>query len=141
MDRARLAQALTELYGRSVRIERDARGLYVGTNHRLPPDMGLTVGTPMTSIQCDQLLSQDIDAAWQQVLACWPEADEYPEVIQQTLAHLAFERGAKLADPHVFVVLVDNGDWRGAAMVLEQTQWAHAHYDRARRLVAWLRAA
>lgn len=140
MDRARLEQHLTEAYGSECTIRTDARGLVVGTNHRLPSDCGITVGTRLTSLECARLLAHDIDTAWSQVLTLWPAADEYPELAQQVLAHLTFAVGAKLDTATALVALVDHQDWRGAAMALEQTQWAHGQWDQAARLVAWLRA-
>lgn len=82
-----------------------------------------------------------MEQAWQQVLAIWPHAETaIPELVQQTLAHLAWELGAKLATAHALIAAIDHGDWATAAVKLEATTWAHHHWERAARLVGWLKA-
>jgi GH24 family phage-related lysozyme (muramidase) len=142
MDRRRLVQALTETYGRTLVVEQDGRGLYVGVGHRLTPDMGITRGTTITSLECEQFLYHDIEVAWQLVLSCWPDqAAAFPEIIQQALALLAWEIGPSLRNATSFLATIERHAWQEAAETLKHTKWAHARWDRAQTLVARLQAA
>ena len=143
IDRKRLEKQLAIDEGREVKVYRDTLGfLTVGIGHKITPLDGLHAGDEINDERVDSLFAADLDAAITYVEKYIPSSyNGQPEAVQEALINMCFNLGigGLMKFPHFLADLAAK-NYEAAAHELETSLWYNQTGDRAKRIVAAIRA-
>lgn len=123
--------------GEVLHVYPDSQGIATaGVGHNLPAHgINLPVGTPITQAQCDQWLSEDINAATNTLVKHLPWVTTIDLVRHASLINMTFNMGIfKLLTFHHFLGYMESHSWNLAALAARQSVWFNEVGARAVRI-------
>ena len=145
MNKDKLRQELAEDEGCKYEIYLDHLGLPTfGIGHLVvegDPEHGQPVGTAVDEERVRQVFSLDIASTLDECQVLYPDFDELPEEAQLIIANMMFNMGRpRLSKFKGMKAGVDAKDWNRAADEMVDSRWYDQVTNRAKRLVARMRA-
>lgn len=145
MNKDKLRQELAEDEGCKYEIYLDHLGLPTfGIGHLVvegDPEHGQPVGTAVDEERVRQVFSLDIASTLDECQVLYPDFDELPEEAQLIIANMMFNMGRpRLSKFKGMKAGVDAKDWSRAADEMVDSRWYDQVTNRAKRLVARMRA-
>ena len=105
------------------------------------PEHGQAVGTPVDEERVRQVFSLDIASTLDECKVLYPDFDDLPEECQLIIANMMFNMGRpRLSKFKGMKAGVDARDWNRAADEMVDSRWYDQVTNRAKRLVARMRA-
>ena len=145
MNKDKLRQELAEDEGCKYEIYLDHLGLPTfGIGHLVvegDPEHGQPVGTPVDNERVRQVFALDIASTLDECHVLYPDFDDLPEEAQLIIANMMFNMGRpRLSKFKGMKAGVDARDWNKAADEMVDSRWYDQVTNRAKRLVARMRA-
>ena len=145
MNKDQLREELVEDEGCKFEIYLDHLGLPTfGVGHLVvedDPAHGQAVGTPVDEERVRQVFSLDIASTLDECKVLYPDFDDLPEECQLIIANMMFNMGRpRLSKFKGMKAGVDARDWNRAADEMVDSRWYDQVTNRAKRLVARMRA-
>mgnify|MGYP003111289753 FL=1 len=145
MNKDKLRQELAEDEGCKYEIYLDHLGLPTfGIGHLVvegDPEHGQPVGTAVDEERVRQVFSLDIASTLDECQVLYPDFDDLPEEAQLIIANMMFNMGRpRLSKFKGMKAGVDAKDWNRAADEMVDSRWYDQVTNRAKRLVARMRA-
>ena len=145
MNKDKLREELAEDEGCKFEIYLDHLGLPTfGIGHLVvegDPEHGQPVGTPVDNERVRQVFALDIASTLDECHVLYPDFDDLPEEAQLIIANMMFNMGRpRLSKFKGMKAGVDARDWNKAADEMVDSRWYDQVTNRARRLVARMRA-
>ena len=145
MNKDQLREELAEDEGCKFEIYLDHLGLPTfGVGHLVvedDPAHGQAVGTPVDEERVRQVFSLDIASTLDECKVLYPDFDDLPEECQLIIANMMFNMGRpRLSKFKGMKAGVDARDWNRAADEMVDSRWYDQVTNRAKRLVARMRA-
>ena len=145
MNKDKLRQELAEDEGCKYEIYLDHLGLPTfGIGHLVvegDPEHGQPVGTAVDEERVRQVFSLDIASTLDECQVLYPDFDDLPEEAQLIIANMMFNMGRpRLSKFKGMKAGVDAKDWSRAADEMVDSRWYDQVTNRAKRLVARMRA-
>ena len=145
MNKDKLRQELAEDEGCKYEIYLDHLGLPTfGIGHLVvegDPEHGQPVGTAVDEERVRQVFSLDIASTLDECQVLYPDFDDLPEEAQLIIANMMFNMGRpRLSKFKGMKAGVDARDWNRAADEMVDSRWYDQVTNRAKRLVARMRA-
>tara|TARA_R100000234_G_scaffold85472_1_gene54469 strand:+ start:73 stop:525 length:453 start_codon:yes stop_codon:yes gene_type:complete len=145
MNKDKLREELAEDEGCKFEIYLDHLGLPTyGIGHLVvegDPEYGQPVGTPVDEERVRQVFSLDIASTLDECQVLYPDFDDLPEEAQLIIANMMFNMGRpRLSKFKGMKAGVDARDWNRAADEMVDSRWYDQVTNRAKRLVARMRA-
>jgi len=105
------------------------------------PEHGQEVGTPVSESRVIEAFEQDIETVLSDCTKLYSDFDDLPEEAQLIIANMMFNLGyPRLSKFKGMKKGVDNRDWNTAADEMVDSAWYRQVPNRAKRLVARMRA-
>ena len=145
MNKDKLREELAEDEGCKFEIYLDHLGLPTfGIGHLVvegDPEHGQPVGTPIDNERVRQVFALDIASTLDECHVLYPDFDDLPEEAQLIIANMMFNMGRpRLSKFKGMKAGVDARDWNKAADEMVDSRWYDQVTNRAKRLVARMRA-
>ena len=145
MNKDKLREELAEDEGCKFEIYLDHLGLPTfGIGHLVvegDPEHGQPVGTPVDNERVRQVFALDIASTLDECHVLYPDFDDLPEEAQLIIANMMFNMGRpRLSKFKGMKAGVDARDWNRAADEMVDSRWYDQVTNRAKRLVARMRA-
>ena len=145
MNKDKLRQELAEDEGCKYEIYLDHLGLPTfGIGHLVvegDPEHGQPVGTAVDEERVRQVFSLDIASTLDECQVLYPDFNDLPEEAQLIIANMMFNMGRpRLSKFKGMKAGVDAKDWNRAADEMVDSRWYDQVTNRAKRLVARMRA-
>ena len=145
MNKDKLREELAEDEGCRFEIYLDHLGLPTfGIGHLVvegDPEHGQPVGTPVDNERVRQVFALDIASTLDECHVLYPDFDDLPEEAQLIIANMMFNMGRpRLSKFKGMKAGVDARDWNRAADEMVDSRWYDQVTNRAKRLVARMRA-
>lgn len=145
MNKDKLREELAEDEGCKFEIYLDHLGLPTfGIGHLVveaDPEHGQPVGTPVDNERVRQVFALDIASTLDECHVLYPDFDDLPEECQLIIANMMFNMGRpRLSKFKGMKAGVDARDWNRAADEMVDSRWYDQVTNRAKRLVARMRA-
>ena len=145
MNKDKLREELAEDEGCKFEIYLDHLGLPTfGIGHLVvegDPEHGQPVGTPVDNERVRQVFALDIASTLDECHVLYPDFDDLPEEAQLIIANMMFNMGSpRLSKFKGMKAGVDARDWNRAADEMVDSRWYDQVTNRAKRLVARMRA-
>ena len=145
MNKDKLREELAEDEGCKFEIYLDHLGLTTfGIGHLVvegDPEHGQPVGTPVDNERVRQVFALDIASTLDECHVLYPDFDDLPEEAQLIIANMMFNMGRpRLSAFKGMKAGVDARDWNRAADEMVDSRWYDQVTNRAKRLVARMRA-
>ena len=145
MNKDKLREELAEDEGCKFEIYLDHLGLPTfGIGHLVvegDPEHGQPVGTPVDNERVRQVFALDIASTLDECKVLYPDFDDLPEEAQLIIANMMFNMGRpRLSKFKGMKAGVDARDWNRAADEMVDSRWYDQVTNRAKRLVARMRA-
>ena len=145
MNKDQLREELAEDEGCKFEVYLDHLGLPTfGIGHLVvegDPEHGQPVGTPVDDERVRQVFSLDIASTLDECQVLYPDFDDLPEECQLIIANMMFNMGRpRLSKFKGMKAGVDEKDWNRAADEMVDSRWYDQVTNRAKRLVARMRA-
>ena len=145
MNKDKLREELAEDEGCKFEIYLDHLGLPTfGIGHLVvegDPEHGRPVGTPVDNERVRQVFALDIASTLDECHVLYPDFDDLPEEAQLIIANMMFNMGRpRLSKFKGMKAGVDARDWNKAADEMVDSRWYDQVTNRAKRLVARMRA-
>ena len=145
MNKDQLREELAEDEGCKFEIYLDHLGLPTyGIGHLVvegDPEYGQPVGTPVDEERVRQVFNLDIASTLDECQVLYPDFDDLPEECQLIIANMMFNMGRpRLSKFKGMKAGVDARDWNRAADEMVDSRWYDQVTNRAKRLVARMRA-
>ena len=145
MNKDKLREELAEDEGCKFEIYLDHLGLpSFGIGHLVveaDPEHGQPVGTPVDNERVRQVFALDIASTLDECHVLYPDFDDLPEECQLIIANMMFNMGRpRLSKFKGMKAGVDARDWNRAADEMVDSRWYDQVTNRAKRLVARMRA-
>ena len=145
MNKDKLREELAEDEGCKFEIYLDHLGLPTfGIGHLVvegDPEHGQPVGTPVDNERVRQVFALDIASTLDECHVLYPDFDDLPEEAQLIIANMMFNMGRpRLSAFKGMKAGVDARDWNRAADEMVDSRWYDQVTNRAKRLVARMRA-
>ena len=145
MNKDKLREELAEDEGCKFEIYLDHLGLPTfGIGHLVvegDPEHGQPVGTPVDNERVRQVFALDIASTLDECHVLYPDFDDLPEEAQLIIANMMFNMGRpRLSKFKGMKAGVDARDWNKAADEMVDSRWYDQVTNRAKRLVARMRA-
>ena len=145
MNKDKLREELAEDEGCKFEIYLDHLGLPTfGIGHLVvesDPEHGQPVGTPVEGERVRQVFALDIASTLDECHVLYPDFDDLPEEAQLIIANMMFNMGRpRLSKFKGMKAGVDARDWNRAADEMVDSRWYDQVTNRAKRLVARMRA-
>ena len=145
MNKDKLRQELAEDEGCKYEIYLDHLGLPTFCIGHLvveeDPEHGQPVGTAVDEERVRQVFSLDIASTLDECQVLYPDFDDLPEEAQLIIANMMFNMGRpRLSKFKGMKAGVDARDWNRAADEMVDSRWYDQVTNRAKRLVARMRA-
>ena len=145
MNKDKLREELAEDEGCKFEIYLDHLGLPTfGIGHLVvegDPEHGQPVGTPVDIERVRQVFALDIASTLDECHVLYPDFDDLPEEAQLIIANMMFNMGRpRLSKFKGMKAGVDARDWNRAADEMVDSRWYDQVTNRAKRLVARMRA-
>ena len=145
MNKDQLREELAEDEGCKFEIYLDHLGLPTfGIGHLVvegDPEHGQPVGTPVDNERVRQVFALDIASTLDECHVLYPDFDDLPEEAQLIIANMMFNMGRpRLSKFKGMKAGVDARDWNRAADEMVDSRWYDQVTNRAKRLVARMRA-
>ena len=136
---------LAEDEGCKYSIYLDSHGLETcGIGHLITvddPEFGKPVGTAVSEERVDTLFRRDVAVTLEDCKRLYENFDELPEEVQLIVANMMFNMGLpRLSKFKGMKAGVDSKDWNKAADEMVDSNWFDQVPNRAKRLVARMRA-
>ena len=105
------------------------------------PESALSVGTAISEERVDTLFRRDVAVTLEDCKRLYENFDELPEEVQLIVANMMFNMGLpRLSKFKGMKAGVDSKDWNKAADEMVDSNWFDQVPNRAKRLVARMRA-
>lgn len=105
------------------------------------PEYGQAVGTPVSEDRVQQLFRRDVSVTLEDCKRLYPDFDSLPEEVQLIIANMMFNMGLPRLSKFVGMKsAVDSQLWNVAADEMVDSKWFDQVPNRAKRLVARMRA-
>ena len=145
MNKDKLRQELAEDEGCKYEVYLDHLALpTLGIGHLIvedDPEHGQPVGTPVSEERVRQVFALDIASTLDECQVLYPDFDDLPEECQLIIANMMFNMGRpRLSKFKGMKAGVDARDWNRAADEMVDSRWYDQVTNRAKRLVARMRA-
>ena len=145
MNKDQLREELAEDEGCKFEVYLDHLGLPTfGIGHLVvegDPEHGQPVGTPVNDERVRQVFSLDIASTLDECQVLYPDFDDLPDECQLIIANMMFNMGRpRLSKFKGMKAGVDAKDWNRAADEMVDSRWYDQVTNRAKRLVARMRA-
>ena len=145
MNKDKLRQELAEDEGCKYEIYLDHLGLPTfGIGHLVvedDPEHGQPVGTAVDEERVRQVFSLDIASTLDECQVLYPDFDDLPEEAQLIIANMMFNMGRpRLSKFKDMKAAVDARSWNAAGDAMVDSRWYDQVTNRAKRLVARMRA-
>ena len=145
MNKDKLREELAEDEGCKFEIYLDHLGLPTfGIGHLVvegDPEHGQPIGTPVDNERVRQVFALDIASTLDECHVLYPDFDDLPEEAQLIIANMMFNMGRpRLSKFKGMKAGVDARDWNRAADEMVDSRWYDQVTNRAKRLVARMRA-
>jgi len=145
MNKDKLREELAEDEGCKFEVYLDHLGLPTfGIGHLVvegDPEHGQPVGTPVNDERVRQVFSLDIASTLDECQVLYPDFDDLPDECQLIIANMMFNMGRpRLSKFKGMKAGVDAKDWNRAADEMVDSRWYDQVTNRAKRLVARMRA-
>jgi len=145
MNKDRLREELAEDEGCKLEVYLDHLGLPTfGIGHLVredDPEHGEPVGTPVSEERVRQVFALDIAVTLEDCKRLYDDFDDLPEEAQLVIANMCFNLGyPRLSKFKGMKAGVDARDWNRAADEMVDSRWYDQVTNRAKRLVARMRA-
>ncbi len=145
MNKDKLREELAEDEGCKFEIYLDHLGLPTfGIGHLVvegDPEHGQPVGTSVDNERVRQVFALDIASTLDECHVLYPDFDDLPEEAQLIIANMMFNMGRpRLSKFKGMKAGVDARDWNKAADEMVDSRWYDQVTNRAKRLVARMRA-
>ena len=145
MNKDKLREELAEDEGCKFEIYLDHLGLPTfGIGHLVvegDPEHGQPVGTPVDNERVRQVFALDIASTLDECHVLYPDFDDLPEEAQLIIANMMFNMGRpRLSKFKGMKAGIDARDWNRAADEMVDSRWYDQVTNRAKRLVARMRA-
>tara|TARA_R100001163_G_C5060682_1_gene197521 strand:- start:184 stop:636 length:453 start_codon:yes stop_codon:yes gene_type:complete len=145
MNKDKLREELADDEGCKFEIYLDHLGLPTfGIGHLVvegDPEHGQPVGTPVDNERVRQVFALDIASTLDECHVLYPDFDDLPEEAQLIIANMMFNMGRpRLSKFKGMKAGVDARDWNRAADEMVDSRWYDQVTNRAKRLVARMRA-
>lgn len=145
MNKDQLREELAEDEGCKFEVYLDHLGLPTfGIGHLVvegDPEHGQPVGTPVDDERVRQVFSLDIASTLDECQVLYPDFDDLPDECQLIIANMMFNMGRpRLSKFKGMKAGVDAKDWNRAADEMVDSRWYDQVTNRAKRLVARMRA-
>ena len=145
MNKDKLREELAEDEGCKFEIYLDHLGLPTfGIGHLVvegDPEHGQPVGTPVDNERVRQVFALDIASTLDECHVLYSDFDDLPEEAQLIIANMMFNMGRpRLSKFKGMKAGVDARDWNRAADEMVDSRWYDQVTNRAKRLVARMRA-
>ena len=145
MNKDQLREELAEDEGCKFEVYLDHLGLPTfGIGHLVvegDPEHGQPVGTPVDDERVRQVFSLDIASTLDECQVLYPDFDDLPEPAQLIIANMMFNMGRpRLSKFKDMKAAVDAKSWNAAADAMVDSSWYDQVTNRAKRLVARMRA-
>ena len=145
MNKDKLREELAEDEGCKFEIYLDHLGLPTfGIGHLVvegDPEHGQPIGTPVDNERVRQVFALDIASTLDECHVLYPDFDDLPEEAQLIIANMMFNMGRpRLSAFKGMKAGVDARDWNRAADEMVDSRWYDQVTNRAKRLVARMRA-
>ena len=145
MNRDKLREELAEDEGCKFEIYLDHLGLPTfGIGHLVvegDPEHGQPVGTPVEGERVRQVFALDIASTLDECHVLYSDFDDLPEECQLIIANMMFNMGRpRLSKFKDMKAAVDARSWNAAADAMVDSRWYDQVTNRAKRLVARMRA-
>ena len=145
MNKDKLREELADDEGCKFEIYLDHLGLPTfGIGHLVvegDPEHGQPVGTPVDNERVRQVFALDIASTLDECHVLYPDFDDLPEEAQLIIANMMFNMGRpRLSKFKGMKAGVDARDWNKAADEMVDSRWYDQVTNRAKRLVARMRA-
>jgi len=145
MNKDKLREELAEDEGCKFEIYLDHLGLPTfGIGHLVvegDPEHGQPVGTPVDNERVRQVFALDIASTLDECHVLYPDFDDLPEEAQLIIANMMFNMGRpRLSKFKDMKAAVDARSWNAAADAMVDSRWYDQVTNRAKRLVARMRA-
>ena len=145
MNKDKLREELAEDEGCKFEIYLDHLGLPTfGIGHLVvegDPEHGQPVGTPVDNERVRQVFALDIASTLDECHVLYPDFDDLPEEAQLIIANMMFNMGRpRLSAFKGMKAGVDARDWNRAVDEMVDSRWYDQVTNRAKRLVARMRA-
>mmetsp|Transcript_62232 Transcript_62232/g.146725 ORF Transcript_62232/g.146725 Transcript_62232/m.146725 type:complete len:153 (+) Transcript_62232:25-483(+) len=145
IDIVTLKRELRADEGYSPVVYKDTEGnLTFGIGHAITkqdPEHGLHVGAPVEKERIEKAFDADVETTTANCWSLYPQFDTLPPEAQLIIANMMFNLGLSgLAKFKNMKAAVDNRDWNTAADEMVASIWYTQVPNRARRLVARMRA-
>lgn len=145
MNKDKLREELAEDEGCKFEVYLDHLGLPTfGIGHLVvegDPEHGQPVGTPVDDERVRQVFSLDIASTLDECQVLYPDFDDLPDECQLIIANMMFNMGRpRLSKFKGMKAGVDAKDWNRAADEMVDSRWYDQVTNRAKRLVARMRA-
>ena len=145
MNKDKLREELAEDEGCKFEVYLDHLGLPTfGIGHLVvegDPEHGQPVGTPVDDERVRQVFSMDIASTLDECQVLYPDFDDLPDECQLIIANMMFNMGRpRLSKFKGMKAGVDAKDWNRAADEMVDSRWYDQVTNRAKRLVARMRA-
>lgn len=145
MNKDKLREELAEDEGCKFEIYLDHLGLPTfGIGHLVvegDPEHGQPVGTSVDNERVRQVFALDIASTLDECHVLYPDFDDLPEEAQLIIANMMFNMGRpRLSKFKGMKAGVDARDWNRAADEMVDSRWYDQVTNRAKRLVARMRA-
>ena len=115
-----------------------------GCGHKViqsDPEYGYPIGTPVSEDRCADAFQTDIDNILSNIYAIFPDFDNLPEEVQLILLNMNFQMGLNgLSKFKNMRAAIDNQYWQTAADEMTNSKWFYQTPNRAKRLIARMRA-
>ena len=145
MNKDKLREEIAEDEGCKFEIYLDHLGLPTcGIGHLVvenDPEYGQPVGTPVDEERVRQMFNLDIAVTLDECRVLYDNFDDLPEECQHIIANMMFNMGRpRLSKFKGMKAGVDARDWNRAADEMVDSRWYDQVPNRAKRLVARMRA-
>ncbi len=145
MNKDKLREEIAEDEGCKFEIYLDHLGLPTcGIGHLVvenDPEHGQPVGTPVDEERVRQMFNLDIAVTLDECRVLYENFDDLPEECQHIIANMMFNMGRpRLSKFKGMKAGVDAQDWNRAADEMVDSRWYDQVTNRAKRLVARMRA-
>ena len=99
------------------------------------PEHGKPDGTKISEDRVNEIFETDVAKFVSEAKILFPDLDDLPDVAQQVIVNMAFNRGRpRLSKFKNFIAGVNDRDWTRAAEEMMDSRWATQVGDRAIRL-------
>ena len=105
------------------------------------PESAMSVGTEISEERVQQLFRRDVSIAVDECKRLYPDFDQLPEEVQRIICNMMFNMGYPRLSKFVGMKsAIDNKLWDVAADEMIDSRWFDQVPNRAKRLVARMRA-